>query len=152
MPLPDIFTQEVSGQLIARINRLAPDTRPQWGLMDAGQMLAHLNVMYELVYEHKHPRPGLLMKFMLKTFVKKIVTSEVPYKRSSRTAPAFLIRGTRNFEQERQRLADFIGRTQQLGAHSFDGRESHSFGPLSRQEWNNMFYKHLDHHLTQFGV
>ncbi|MCJ8164098.1 hypothetical protein MKJ04_04535 [Pontibacter sp. E15-1] len=31
-------------------------------------------------------------------------------------------------------------------------QESHSFGRLSSQEWNNMFYKHLDHHLSQFGV
>ena len=34
----------------------------------------------------------------------------------------------------------------------FDNRESHSFGKLSKTEWSNMFYKHLDHHLTQFGV
>ena len=34
----------------------------------------------------------------------------------------------------------------------FDGKESHSFGPLNKTEWNNMFYKHADHHLTQFGV
>ena len=34
----------------------------------------------------------------------------------------------------------------------FDKKESHSFGLLSVKEWNTMFYKHLDHHLNQFGV
>ena len=36
--------------------------------------------------------------------------------------------------------------------YRFEGKESNSFGPLTKGEWNNMFYKHLDHHLSQFGV
>ena len=43
-------------------------------------------------------------------------------------------------------------KTQELGEAHFEGKESHSFGPLNKTEWNNMFYKHADHHLTQFGV
>ena len=31
-------------------------------------------------------------------------------------------------------------------------RKAITLGKLKSQEWNNMFYKHLDHHLTQFGV
>ncbi|MDZ7604070.1 MAG: hypothetical protein U5K79_00455 [Cyclobacteriaceae bacterium] len=46
----------------------------------------------------------------------------------------------------------YIKKTQELGADYFDGRASHSFGKLTRTEWNNMFAKHLDHHLGQFGV
>ena len=41
---------------------------------------------------------------------------------------------------------------QQLGEAHFDNKESHSFGKLNINEWNTMFYKHLDPHLTQFGV
>lgn len=89
---------------------------------------------------------------MLKTFVKKIVTSEQPYKRNSGTAPAFVIKDSRNFEDEQSRLIGHINKTQQLGADFFDQKESVSFGRMSKTEWNNMFYKHLDHHLCQFGV
>ena len=85
-------------------------------------------------------------------FVKPIVVNEKPYKKSSQTAPEFLIKDERNFEKEKQRLINYIQKTEQMGAPAFEGKESHSFGPLSPQEWNNMFYKHLDHHLTQFGV
>jgi len=42
--------------------------------------------------------------------------------------------------------------TQKFGSARFEGKESHSFGKLTSKEWNNMFYKHLNHHLTQFGV
>lgn len=152
MSLPNIFDKSVSDQLIRRINALTPASQPNWGKMNVAQMLAHCNVTYELVYENKHPQPNFLMKFILKTFIKKIVTSETPYKHNSRTAPVFLITDTKDFETEKQRLINYINKTQQLGETSFDNKMSHSFGRLSVTEWNNMFYKHLNHHLTQFGV
>ncbi|MCH5717102.1 hypothetical protein [Niabella hibiscisoli] len=48
-------------------------------------------------------------------------------------------------------MIDYLIQTQELGGAHFEGKESHSFGVLSRTEWNNMFAKHLDHHLSQFG-
>ena len=56
------------------------------------------------------------------------------------------------FETEKARLIDYIEKTQQLGEAHFDNKESHSFGVLTKTEWNNMFYKHLNHHLNQFKV
>ena len=73
-------------------------------------------------------------------------------KKNSRTAPAFLIANERDFEIEKKRLIDHLTKTQELGEDYFDNKESHSFGPLTKTEWNNLFYKHLNHHLEQFGV
>jgi len=123
-----------------------------WGTMNVPQMLAHCNVTYEMVYENKHLKPNFILGLILKGFVKKYVTNEIPYKKSSETAPAFIIKDERNFEIEKKRLIDFIEKTQQLGEMHFDGKDSLSFGKLNTQEWNNMFYKHLNHHLSQFGV
>jgi len=150
--IKNIFENEVTAELIERINRISPEQRPSWGKMSADQMLAHCNVTYELVYDNKHAKPGAFKKFMLRLFVKNLVVSEKPYKKNSMTAPEFLITDTRNFEKEKERLITYINRTQQLGEAHFDGRESHSFGTLTKNEWNNMFYKHLDHHLKQFGA
>lgn len=152
MALPNVFTREVSDRLIERINLLTPDTRPLWGKMDVAQMLAHCNVTYELVYEDKHPKPNFFIGIILKLFVKKKVVDETPYKHSSPTAPAFIIKGNKDFEAEKSRLANYIKKTQQLGEAHFDNKKSNSFGELNKDEWNNMFYKHLDHHLSQFGV
>jgi len=74
------------------------------------------------------------------------------YAKNSRTAPEFIIEGQKDFEQEKARLIGFITKTQQLGAAHFEGKENFSFGPMTAQEWNGLFYKHLDHHLMQFGV
>ncbi len=152
MTFPNIFSKTVTDELIQRINQLTPTTKPQWGKMNVEQVLAHCNVTYEMVYENIHPKPNFFIRFILKAFVKKVVTGSAPYKRSSQTAPAFIIKDSRVFETEKKRLIDYLNKTQALGENSFEGKASHSFGVLTKDEWNTMFYKHLDHHLKQFGV
>jgi Protein of unknown function (DUF1569) len=150
--MKSVFNPNDKAELLNRINQLSPSSQRLWGKMDVAQMLAHCNVTYELVYENKHPIPNVLLKFILKIFVKDMVVSDVPFKKNTKTAPAFIIKNSRDFEVEKARLVQYIDRTFELGEAHFDGKESHSFGVLNKTEWNNMFYKHLDHHLTQFGV
>ncbi|KQS35870.1 DUF1569 domain-containing protein [Pedobacter sp. Leaf194] len=150
--MKNIFQAAVTSEVIERINKLNPSTPQQWGKMNVSQMLAHCSVSYEMVYENKHPKPNALMKLMLKAFVKNVVVSEKPYKRNSHTAPSFIITDEKEFEKEKNRLILYLQQTQELGESHFDGKESLSFGKLTKGEWNNMFYKHLDHHLNQFGV
>ncbi len=150
--MKNIFEKEVSNQVIERINNLTASTQPNWGKMSVSQMLAHCNVTYEMVYTDKHPKPNAFMKFMLKLFVKNAVVSTKPYAKNGKTAPQFIIDEEKNFDQEKTILINYINKTQELGAKHFEGKESHSFGKLTSEEWNNSFYKHLDHHLTQFGV
>jgi len=150
--MKNIFQPEITSEVIARINNLTPTSPQLWGKMNVAQMLAHCNVSYELVYEDKHPKPNAFMKLIMKAFVKNIVVSEKPYKRNSQTAPSFVITDEKEFEKEKNRLIDYLNKTQELGESYFDGKASHSFGKLSKIEWNNMFYKHLDHHLNQFAV
>ncbi len=152
MALPNIFSPEIANAVIGRIQQLTPQTQPQWGKMNVAQMLAHCNVAYEMTFENIHPKPGIFMRWMLKALVKSGVTNEVPYKKNVRTAPAFLITDERDFNKEKTRLIQYIEKCVSLGAAHFDGKESHSFGNMNSTEWNNMFYKHLNHHLGQFGV
>tara|TARA_R110002049_G_scaffold290372_1_gene473692 strand:- start:1385 stop:1837 length:453 start_codon:yes stop_codon:yes gene_type:complete len=150
--MKNIFDKTVTDKVIERINELNSNSEPKWGKMSVGQMLAHCCVTYEFIYDNKHPKPKGFKKWMLKTFVKKIVTNEKPYKRNGRTAPEFLITSEKEFNTEKDRLTSYILKTQELGTDYFHQKESHSFGKLNSNEWNNMFYKHLDHHLNQFGV
>lgn len=153
MALPNVFTTEVSNEITSRINKLTPSTTAQWGKMNVAQMLAHCNVTYEMMYTEKHPPvTNFMMKLLLKYVVKGVVTNEKPYKASSGTAPAFIIKDERNFEAEKANLISYVTKTQELGENHFDGKASHSFGILNKTEWNNMLYKHLNHHLSQFGV
>jgi len=150
--MKNIFTEKISNEIIARINTLSNESKPIWGKMHVAQMLAHCSVTYETIYTNKHPKPNTFVKFILKNFVKKYVVNETPYKKSSQTAPYFVIADERDFELEKKKIIDFILKTQELGENAFEGKESISFGSMTKSEWNNMLYKHLDHHLSQFGV
>ena len=152
MALPNIFTREETDKIIERINKLTAASQPNWGTMSVAQMLAHSNVTYEMIYDNIHKKPNAFLKFILKFMIKNKVGGETLYERNSRTAPQFIIKETKDFNVEKQTLVDYLNKTQQLGEAYFDNKESHSFGPLNKTEWNNMLYKHLNHHLTQFGV
>ena len=150
--IKNIFELNTVDELISRINELESNKQPLWGTMDAAQMLAHCCVTYEMIYEQIYPQPGKFKKWLLRILIKPIVTGEKKYPKSTRTAPEFIIKGSKNFEEEKNRLIQYMKRTQEASISFFEGRESHSFGPLTAKEWNNMMYKHLDHHLLQFGV
>jgi len=147
-----IFDPAVAQEIINRIESLTPTTKAVWGTMQVAQMLAHCNVTYEMVYENKHPKPNVLLRFILKKFIKPKVVGAEDYPKSSRTAPAFIMKTDKVFADEKARLLGYINTTVKHGPSYFEGKESLSFGTLTSAEWNAMFYKHLDHHLRQFGV
>lgn len=152
MTFPNIFTPETTATIENRLSKLDTATKPQWGKMNAGQMLAHLNVMYEMVYDNIHPKPNAFMRFIISAMAKKQVVGPKPYPKNGQTAPQFLIKGDRDFDKEKSRLITYMQKGVEEGEDVFDGRTSNSFGKLSKDEWNTMFYKHIDHHFMQFGV
>jgi hypothetical protein len=152
MALPNIFTKSVTDQLINRLENLSATTKPNWGKMNAPQMLAHCNVTYDLAFDKITEKPNFFMRILLKTVVKKSVTNEVPYKHNLRTAPVFMVSDVQDFEKQKAILIENLKVCIAKGEKYFDGKKSSSFGPLHISEWNNLFYKHLDHHFNQFGI
>ncbi len=150
--MKNIFSTDDSKEFVDRISKLKNDSQPLWGKMSVDQMLAHCNVMYEMVYDNIHQKPNSFMRFILKSFIKNKVVNETLYPRNIRTAPQFIISNNCDFELEKARLINYINKTQELGEKEFIGKESLSSGKLNSKEWNNMFAKHLDHHLSQFNV
>uniref|UniRef100_UPI00404728B7 DUF1569 domain-containing protein n=1 Tax=Algoriphagus sp. TaxID=1872435 RepID=UPI00404728B7 len=150
--MKNVFDPAVTAELIHRIEQLSPESPALWGKMSVDQMLAHCCVAYEMAFTNTHPKANPVMRFLLKTFVKAGVVNEVPYKRNLPTAPAFRIKSEKNFAEEKARLISFVEQTLAAGKSGFEGKESPSFGSMTAKEWNNLLYKHLDHHLTQFGA
>jgi hypothetical protein len=150
--IKNVFEKEVVNEIIERLEKLSPATQQVWGKMNVSQMLAHLNVTYEMTYENVHPKPNFFLRFILKSFVKSKVVGEATYSKNSPTAPAFIVSNDKDFEKEKTRLINYIHKTQELGSSYFENKENLSFGVLTSKEWNNLFYKHIDHHFSQFGV
>ncbi len=152
MTIYNIFDQEGYQALTQRIKALTPETQAQWGKMHVDQMLAHCNVAFDYTYTDKYTPASGIKRLLLKWFVKPAVVNETPYPKNGRTGPDFIIADRKNFEAEQQKLLGYLEKKYHLGESHFEGKSYHSFGVMTAQEWNNSFAKHLDHHLTQFGV
>ena len=152
MTLLNTFDPKTTEAVFARLEKLNYMSKPQWGKMNVAQMLAHLNVTYDLAYDRVQSPANFFVKLMLKLLVKPLVTNDKPYKKNSHTAPVFIITNERDFEKEKSTFIDNVKKTEANGVAFFEGKISSSFGPMTAKEWSTQFYKHIDHHFTQFGV
>ena len=152
MKTENIYSQSTAEKFTARINNLSVSTQQQWGKMDVSQMMAHCNVSYEMAFDENYKKSNGFIRFILKNLVKKGLVNENPLKKNSSTATEMLIKTTKNFESEKNKLVENVHDLVKKGENYFDLKDHPGFGVMTKQEWNNFYYKHLDHHLTQFGV
>ena len=133
-----------------RLSALSPTAVRRWGKMDAAQMLAHCSAALE-VGTGDRPRKQAFIGRIFAPFVRSSLLGDKPFSKDSPTDPTFIVADSRDFARERERLSALIERFCEGGAVEA-GKHIHSFlGRMSGDEWGVMMYKHLDHHLRQFG-
>jgi len=152
MAYPSIYDVSTTQSLHARIDLLNENSLGLWGKMTVGQMLSHCAVPYEQILGFNTTQPPLFMRVILKLFLKKSMVNEVPYKQNLPTAPSFIRTEQYDLDKEKDRLKGLIKTIQEMGAEKLAATPSLSLGMLSAKEWNDLLYKHIDHHLQQFGV
>jgi hypothetical protein len=134
-----------------RLNTLRPDSERVWGTMNPAQALAHCSVVMDMAIGDT-VLPQVLIGRIFGPFAKAILSNDKPFRRSMPTDKSFIVADQRDFAKERERLAGLIDR---FAAGSTQGCTKHPhpfFGKLTPAEWAVGMYKHLDHHLQQFGV
>jgi hypothetical protein len=82
----------------------------------------------------------------------KVLRDETPMRRNTPTAKSLVMADERNLETERKRLCALIDRFAEAGPQGCTTHPHTFFGRLTADEWATLMYKHLDHHLRQFGV
>ena len=86
-------------------------------------------------------------------FIKsKALSDDAPIRRNSPTVPGFVVLDERDFIAERHRLNGLIDRVTALGPAGCTAHPHSFFGRLTPEQWGILMYKHLDHHLRQFGA
>lgn len=151
MALPDIFNPIEAKVIIERIHKLRPDSKALWGRMSTAQMLAHCSETFEEAYKDNVEKPSKFKAWLLHTFVKPNVVNDKPYKKNARTLAKYIVKEEKDFDTEKKRLIQYISMLVEDGRTPFEGKYSVYFGKLRSEQWNNLFYKHIDHHLKQFG-
>jgi hypothetical protein len=149
--MENMFNAADRAALEQRLSRLQPTSARQWGTMNAAQMLAHCAAAMEMACGDRQKKQTFLGK-LVTPFIRSTVLGPKPLGRNSPTDPDLVIAEDRNFAAESQRLSTLVDRFCQVGPNAA-GRQTHSFfGRFSGEEWGRLTYKHLDHHLRQFGV
>jgi Protein of unknown function (DUF1569) len=136
-------------QILARFERLTPDARPAWGHMTAAQMLAHLADPLKAAMGSKTvaAKPSAFSNPIVRT----LVIYWMPWPKGAPTAPEFIHAHEEHFADNltalRATLKEFVA------SGDSARREPHpAFGQLSGKAWGRLVYRHLDHHLRQFGI
>lgn len=148
MEIKNLFDPAVKQEIIDRINKLTPQTQHLWGKMNVAQMLAHVQLPISCAYGTHQVKGSFLLKLLGPLF-KGILYNDKPYKQGLPTDPTYVVVDSKDFENEKQGLLEKLNR--------FSGEsvvlENHPvWGKMTKEQWSRATWKHLDHHLKQFGV
>jgi len=148
--MENLFNTTDRDAMLTRLDALAPGSTRRWGTMALPQMLAHCTVGFQYPLGEKTARPSVVGR-LLGPVIKGRLLGKKPLGRNGPTGPDFIITDPRDFDVERQRLHDYILRFCAEGRGGVNNRPHAFFGPLTGDEWGRLMFKHLDHHLRQFG-
>ena len=146
-----LFDEEVYNSFINRVNKLTPESQPQWGKMTVSQMLSHCAEIQEVATGKKELKGTTFFLKLIKGVIRKFVVNDQPYKKSMPTHPQYVQKEDKDFETEKTRLLNAL---KYFETHSEeDNHAPHPFlGKMTGAELGWGMYKHHSHHLDQFGV
>lgn len=141
--------------LVARLNRLDPDTPPRWGTLTAGEMLCHLGDAHESVLGARDSGGPTASGRSRPLFKWLALYAPIAWPKGVKTLPGVdpRVDGTRpvDFERDRERAIASLKRLAAAGPSDLTPRHF-LFGAMSARDWHRWAYRHVEHHLRQFGL
>ncbi|MBA3646703.1 MAG: DUF1569 domain-containing protein [Gemmatimonadaceae bacterium] len=151
-PPKSVFQPESAADLKARILNLRADSKRDWGTMTPAQAIAHTATAMQMAVGDTAPRRMFIGR-IIGGFVKSLaLRDDEPLKRNSPTMPELKVAGEPDLAAEQRRLIDLIDRFATAGPAGCTTHPHSFFGPMTPEEWGVLTYKHVDHHLRQFGA
>lgn len=151
LPLNTMFDDAMLANILQRIHSLQPDSPRLWGSMDVAQMLKHCTVPFEIPLG-KAKAKRTLMGYVMGGFVKKMVTDPKPYRHNMPTDKSFVVKDHPEFEAQKAALLAKIDAFIHMPKEKLSKAVHPFFGRLTARQWGAAMWKHLDHHLRQFGA
>ncbi|HEY0426325.1 MAG TPA: DUF1569 domain-containing protein [Pyrinomonadaceae bacterium] len=144
-----LWREDSRREIVERLANLNPDSKANWGKMNCPQMLAHVaDGMRMALGDLKTEPKKTPLRFRP---VKHLIIYWLPFPKGAPTAPELISRQAENIETEVSEIKDliekFAGRSEIV-----EWAQHPAFGKLSGKDWGALGYKHIDHHLKQFGV
>jgi hypothetical protein len=150
--MKSLWQAETVRELKDRMSHLRPDTPRLWGKMTPAQAMAHCTIAMELALGDRRP-PRMLIGRVIGGIIKPMAFKESePMRRNSPTIPGFVVSDDRDLTVECEKLSLAIDRFAACGPSGCTTHPHSFFGRLTPDEWSMWMYKHIDHHLRQFGA
>ena len=150
--MKNLHDPSTAAELRGRLGRMQPDAVRQWGRMTPSQALAHTAKGLEMALGDLRP-PRMLIGRVIGRIIRPLALGDdKPMRPGSPTSPDLVVADERDFETERLRLDQLIERFASGGPDACTTHPHTFFGPLKTSEWAVLMYKHIDHHLRQFGA
>ena len=151
--MENIFNPNDYQAIVLRFNNITPLSQHAWGKMDVDQMVVHLKDQLDIALGNK---PAMAQgPVVLRTFIGRwIALYLAPWPKSKLDTPREMnasLNGmiVTDFESDKHllliRLNEFITAPAGFAAHPF-------FGKINNKDWGRLVWKHLNHHLLQFGA
>jgi hypothetical protein len=150
--MKNLFEAVAVEEVKQRLAQLRPESERLWGTMNAAQAVAHCSAGLELAAGDRKPPRALMGRIMGRIIKPMALGNDEPMRRNSPTVKDLVVQDERELGTERERLSGLIDRFAAAGPKGCTTHPHSFFGRLTPEEWATLMYKHLDHHLRQFGA
>lgn len=147
--MTSIFEDKAHKDIVSRIHSLEENSQPLWGKMNVSQMLHHCQAPLNIMLQKKDY--GLKPFWLITLFFKKSLYNDKPWRKNLPTAKQLKVNSSKDFSSEKKQLLSLVEEVM-LHKDKTSWEPHPSFGRFTPQQWGQLQFKHLDHHLTQFGV
>lgn len=144
-----IWNEPERTSLVSRLRTVREEMKPRWGRMSAAAMLSHLEASLRMALGEL---PARRARLRLTIFpLKQLVIYVLPFPKGAPTLPELLVTSGLACDitagHIERLLATLAGFTDE------DHWPEHPIlGRLSHRALGHLMWKHMDHHLRQFGV
>ncbi|OJJ19093.1 hypothetical protein BKI52_19960 [marine bacterium AO1-C] len=147
-----VYNTTTIQELTQRVDKIQDSSKAQWGKMNAYQMLIHCVKNEEMLLGKRAYKRNFIGKIFGKMTLKSILKDNTPLKKNQPTHPDLIITGQGSIEQPKQQWIALIKEYGQLSANQMNELIHPFFGKMTHEKLGKYAYKHIDHHLRQFGV
>lgn len=150
--MKNLFDTTLVSEVKSRVAAMRPESNRLWGTMTPAQALEHCSRGFEIASGDRVP-PRMFVGRLIGSFVKPLMLKDdAPMRRNSPTVPDLVVTDARDLHSEQARLSALIDRFATRGPQGCTTQPHSFFGRMTPDEWAILMYKHVDHHLRQFGV
>jgi hypothetical protein len=146
-----IYDKTSNDAIIARINKLSPESKALWGKMNAAQMCRHCSIALDIAFGTGDLKVNFLMRLLGKLLKKKVFYGGDMGKNSP-TAKEFIVSESFEFEKTKAELIVRFSRFANEGKQVIKTMNHPFWGKMTYEDWDALLWKHTNHHLEQFGV